>query len=435
MLVSIGCICVLFQLALCLPSPKVTYNGHKVLEILHKTEDDFKKLLSMELKFELDIWKMPKHVNDSMYVRVGPQHLAGFVNELGSLNTAVSTLVEDVQQLIDTHSSPRIHQSHSIRRAVNTKSSGMNLFNYHTHASINNYLAFLTTEVLPNGVTATVKTLGTSVEGRSVQMIRISSPYGGPKRGIFIDGGIHAREWIAPATVIYVIEHLAYNPNNDAGINTLLNHFDVYLVPVVNPDGYEYTDHFRLWRKNRSVNGRSGCLGVDLNRNFPFHWDPAVGGSTDPCSDIYSGSYKGSEPETANIVNYLLNYGSEFDAYLTVHSYGQMWLYPWGYTSALPNDYLDLDAAAGDAVAAIKNLHHQKYTIGSSTNTLYAAAGGSDDFAKGGAGIKYAYTIELRDTGTYGFSLPTSLVQPTAEEFLAGFLAFAKNIYIKENGK
>ncbi|XP_053401683.1 carboxypeptidase B-like [Mercenaria mercenaria] len=435
MLVSIGCICVLFQLALCLPSPKVTYNGHKVLEILHKTEDDFKKLLSMELKFELDIWKMPKHVNDSMYVRVGPQHLEGFVNELGSLNTVVSTLVEDVQQLIDTHSSPRIHQSHSNRRAVNARSSGMDLNSYHIHESINNYLAFLTTQVLPNDVVATVESLGTSVEGRNVQMIKISSPYGAPKRGIFIDGGIHAREWIAPATVVYVIEHLAYNPKNDSNIYSLLSHFDVYLVPVVNPDGYEYTKDVRLWRKNRNTNSGSSCVGVDLNRNFPFQWNPAVGGSTNPCSDIYSGSYKGSEPETANIVNYLLNHGSEFDAYLTIHSYGQMWLYPWGYTSALPNDYLDLDAAAGDAVAAIKSLHRKKYTIGSSTNTLYAAAGGSDDFAKGGAGIKYAYTIELRDTGAYGFSLPTSLIQPTAEEFLAGFLAFAENIFNNGYGK
>lgn len=68
----------------------------------------------------------------------------------------------------------------------------------------------------------------------------------------------------------------------------------------------------------------------------------AVGGSTNPCLDIYSGSHAGSEPETVNIVNFLKAKGSEFDAYLTIHSYGQMWLYPWGYTSAVPADYLDL---------------------------------------------------------------------------------------------
>lgn len=68
----------------------------------------------------------------------------------------------------------------------------------------------------------------------------------------------------------------------------------------------------------------------------------AVGGSRDPCSDIYSGTGGASEPETQAIVNFLQKEGNFIDAYLTIHSYGQMWLYPWGYTSALPDDYQDL---------------------------------------------------------------------------------------------
>jgi hypothetical protein len=68
----------------------------------------------------------------------------------------------------------------------------------------------------------------------------------------------------------------------------------------------------------------------------------AIGGSTNPCFDTFSGDSPGSEAETANIVNFLRQNGQNIDAYLTVHSYGQMWLYPWGFTSALPADYLDL---------------------------------------------------------------------------------------------
>lgn len=59
------------------------------------------------------------------------------------------------------------------------------------------------------------------------------------------------------------------------------------------------------------------------------------------------------------------------------------------------------------------------YTVGPAANTLYPASGGSDDWAKGSAGMKYAYTIELRDNGRYGFVLPASFIQPTAKEALA----------------
>ncbi|XP_060597007.1 carboxypeptidase B-like [Ruditapes philippinarum] len=438
MLVILGCLCILVQLAQGHPSPKVTYDGHKVLKILHHTQDDYRKLLRMELQFGLDFWKLPKHVNDSMYVRVGPQHYDSFVKQLTGLNTVFSTLIEDVQDLLDSQSSPSVGQTiHESRRAASALSSGMVLNTYHRYVAINNYLDDLTQLVLPRGVTATVQSIGTSEENRDVKLIKISSPTGlAAKRGIFIDGGIHAREWVSPATVIYTIEQLAFNPKYDVGINTLLERYDVFLVPVVNPDGYEYSHtNERMWRKNRKINTGSSCVGVDLNRNFPFQWAPAIGGSTNPCFDTFSGDSPGSEAETANIVNFLRQNGQNIDAYLTVHSYGQMWLYPWGFTSALPADYLDLDSAALSAVTAIRNTHNKRYDIGSSTNVLYAAAGGSDDFAKGDTGIKYAYTIELRDVGRYGFALPTSEIIPTAEEFVAGLTALADNIYTRETGK
>lgn len=57
-----------------------------------------------------------------------------------------------------------------------------------------------------------------------------------------------------------------------------------------------------------------------------------------------------------------------------------------------------------------------RYTVGPSGSTLYPAAGGSDDWARGALNIKYAYTVELRDTGRYGFVLPASQIQPTGEE-------------------
>lgn len=100
-----------------------------------------------------------------------------------------------------------------------------------------------------------------------------------------------------------------------------------YIMPVVNPDGYEYSHATnRLWRKNRSKS--SNCAGVDLNRNFPYEY-VSVGSSSDPCSDVYRGSRAFSEPETLAQKYFFGNTTERFHAFLSVHSFGQMFMYPW----------------------------------------------------------------------------------------------------------
>jgi hypothetical protein len=68
----------------------------------------------------------------------------------------------------------------------------------------------------------------------------------------------------------------------------------------------------------------------------------AIGGSTNVCSDVYSGREAFSELESKAVENFILNNNQNMAAYLTYHSYGNMWLYPWGYTSALPSDWQEL---------------------------------------------------------------------------------------------
>nr|CAG4636762.1 EOG090X00QE [Ceriodaphnia reticulata]SVE72762.1 EOG090X00QE [Ceriodaphnia reticulata] len=115
-------------------------------------------------------------------------------------------------------------------------------------------------------------------------------------------------------------------------------------MPVINPDGYRFTHAAggdRLWRKNRDQNPGSTCIGTDMNRNFGFHWDE--GGSSDlPCSDTYNGGTAFSEIESQIVRDTVLSIADQTKVYLTVHSYGQYWLYPWGYTSALPDDVAQL---------------------------------------------------------------------------------------------
>lgn len=113
-------------------------------------------------------------------------------------------------------------------------------------------------------------------------------PFKSLRRSVWIDGGIHAREWISTATVLYTIARLINGTlARDVEVRKLIDTYDFYFMPVVNPDGYVYThddvenrvnknnendqEQRRMWRKNRRPH--EDCPGVDLNRNFPFAWD------------------------------------------------------------------------------------------------------------------------------------------------------------------
>jgi len=116
--------------------------------------------------------------------------------------------------------------------------------------------------------------IGRSVEGRKLLVAKVGFAADYQKPAVFVEGGIHAREWISPATVTYLIRSLV--EGSEDVDRDILNTFDFFFLPVMNPDGYEYTfTNNRMWRKNRSQKnvvaqlfGR--CVGVDLNRNFGF---------------------------------------------------------------------------------------------------------------------------------------------------------------------
>jgi carboxypeptidase A4 len=105
-----------------------------------------------------------------------------------------------------------------------------------------------------------------------------------------------------------VIKELVENRKN----NTWADKVDFYIVPVLNPDGYEYTHtNDRLWRKNRKNPELGKCAGTDLNRNFGFKWG-GLGASKNPCDETYAGSAAFSEPESKAIQDYVTSKGKIF---------------------------------------------------------------------------------------------------------------------------
>lgn len=405
----------------------VKYDGHQVLKISPISMIESKLVLNMVTKYGLDIWHA-RHNDSSLDVQVYPDVIQAVTEELKILNISFSTWIHDIQKLIDQQHDHT--KSHVFRRA---SSQPLMFSTYHNLPQIEAILAGWENDhgVGPSGqsILSENNIIGGTGDGRNIRVVKIYKPSTTSKKAIFVDGGIHAREWISPAFLLYLLNELKYNPTQSADIEDLVDSFDWYLVPVLNPDGYSFShDSDRLWRKNRRVNSGSSCHGVDLNRNFGFQWNPDNGGSRDPCAQTYSGVGAFSEPESQAVKHFLEDSGIDFISYLTVHSYGQMWLYPWGYTSSLPSDVADLDTAAGVAITELRKRHNTRYVKGSSTNVLYAAAGGSDDYAKGSAGVKYSYTLELRDTGRYGFVLPENLIIPTCEETMDAFRVFAQHL-------
>jgi len=218
----------------------------------------------------------------------------------------------------------------------------------------------------------------------------------------------------------------------------MIDNFDIYVAPILNPDGYEYTrtnKRNRYWRKNRGKNPGSNCIGVDLNRNWGYKWG-GMGASTNPCSDTYRGSKAFSEPETKAVRDFILRQKQkqDFKTYLTYHSYGQYVLYGWGYDRIDPPNVTKLKQLANVGANAMKKENGgSRYSVGGAAKLLYPASGGSDDWALGSGGFQYSYTIELPPKGGPGFDLPPSRILPVGKEMHAGVAAMVSHLIKDSN--
>ncbi|XP_058977940.1 carboxypeptidase B-like [Musca domestica] len=242
---------------------------------------------------------------------------------------------------------------------------------------------------------------------------------------IWIDGGTHAREWISPATVTFIMNRLMSKWTTQPDY---IKNITWYFMPMVNPDGYVYSRRKdRLWRKNRSYTKNPRCRGVDINRNFNVGWN-TVGASRNPCHYTYQGPRPHSENETRAIAKFLKSIQPKLEALLTYHSYGQAFVYPYAYRPLKSKHYKTLERVGHQAADIIRNTTGQEYKVGVTYKTLPPSGGGTDDWAAGKLDTKYVYTVELRDRGRFGFVLPPRQIAATALEGYTLALEVAKDI-------
>ncbi|MFQ3611413.1 MAG: M14 family zinc carboxypeptidase [Fimbriimonadales bacterium] len=279
-------------------------------------------------------------------------------------------------------------------------------------------------------------TIGQSVEGRPIYALRLTKD---PRRArvypnrpqVVLNSCQHAREWITVSVALYLAHALVAGYTNDTRIQQLLDRLEVYIVPVVNPDGYEFSwTTNRLWRKNRRYLGTNSSgqplYGVDLNRNWGYQWG-GVGSSNQRSSEIYRGPAPFSEPETYSLSRWMMSLPT-LRAHIDIHSYSQLILYPWGFTGELP-PFDPVFARVGSAMqSAIQSVYGLFYTVGPIYTTIYPASGGMTDWVFGVRGA-LSFTYELRDTGQYGFLLPPDQIRPNAEEVYPAVLELLQWTY------
>ncbi len=242
-------------------------------------------------------------------------------------------------------------------------------------------------------------------DGYDMMVLKLTnSAITGNKPKLFVTGGIHAREYATPELVTRFGEYLVNNYGIDPDATWILDHHEVHLMLQTNPDGRKEAEAGASWRKNTNENYcgvTSSNRGADLNRNFSFQWDCCGGSSDAPCDQTYHGAAPASEPEIQAVQNYMasifpdqrgpnLTDPAPLDAtgvYIDMHSYGQLVLWPWGFTSTVPPNGTGMQTL-GRKWAYFNN-HTPQQAI-----DLYVTDGASKDYSYGVFGVP-GYTWEV----------------------------------------
>jgi len=309
----------------------------------------------------------------------------------------------------------------ALQKAMKTQSVQSPGFGYGSHAGY-----YTPTEMVAKldeismtypAIAANKVNIGTTYEGRDIYMLKISdnpnTDESATEPAVYYDAMHHAREPLSMMTTMYYMFWLVDNYGSDPEATHIVNNRELFFVPIVNVDGYEYNISTNpngggYWRKNRRPDtGGSGCVGTDPNRNYGADWG-GPGASTNPCSDTYRGDGPFSEPCTQAVRDLLLSVNPVMA--FSNHSYSEIYIESdWNAASA--------EQYYADYSLDICEEHDFGYEQGESL--LYAVSGGTTEFLNSLGAI--SYTPEIGSV----FWEPVSQIIPYAEKHLPSFIYIA----------
>ncbi|KAG5984613.1 hypothetical protein E4U55_004055, partial [Claviceps digitariae] len=275
---------------------KPSYQGHRVYRVPVTDEQDGARIQDVIDKLGLVVWQPPSKKGAFADMQVSVDQLDAFHEEMK--NREVITMHENLGQSIRSEAA---FETYAPGSANNT------WFNsYHPYSDHLKWLNDLASRYHKN---AKIVTSGHSLQGEPITGLHIFSGKGGAKQkkpAVVFHGTVHAREWIASMVVEYMTHELITKYGSDHNITAFVDKYDFYMFPIVNVDGFKYTQtNDRMWRKNRQTTPGSNCLGHDINRNWPYKWDSKTGASTNPCAEDFKGKSAGDAPETKALSGFL----------------------------------------------------------------------------------------------------------------------------------
>ncbi|XP_011496108.1 PREDICTED: zinc carboxypeptidase-like [Ceratosolen solmsi marchali] len=382
-----------------LNAQKVSYKNYKVYTFETSTNEH--KAVILKLIYS-DSQYLPWNVVHPMSLLVPPNKVQEIETVMKASNIKYKITMNDVQAVIDSQS-----------KKVGDKNK-FDWTRYHTLDEINNWLDNLSKKYPGK---AEIIIAGRTYEGRQIKGIKISFKKNNP--GVVLESGMHPNEWLSPATTTYIINE--FLNSKDTEIRKLAETFDWYIFPSLNADGYVYshtTD--RLWRKTVSQ-GKSKCIGVDLNRNWGYKWAPCTIPNCE-CYTFYGGTKAFTEIEAITFSEYIKSISSKIFCYITFHNLGQRLVIPYGYSSERMDNYEDAISIGQKAANAISKRYGTKFIVGNFAEAFTVLPGSSMDWMKGELKVQLSYSYLLRDTGEYGYLMPPEQIIPNCQETMDSLL-------------
>ena len=318
----------------------------------------------------------------------------------------------------------QLAQNRSASQAWSAKKMLSNQLAATAFAGIPNYTCYPTVEEVALAANALVTakpnlasmlTIGQSWQktvnsgGYDLRVLKLTntatSGVNGVKPKLFMHAGIHAREYTTTPLALEFAKKLVNGYGVDADMTWILDHHEVHILLVSNPDGRKKAETGLSWRKNTNTNycgATSNARGADLNRNFGFDWGSTSSGSSGvACDETYRGPSKASEPEVQAIEAYIRSLWADKrgpnrgDAapndtsgiHLDIHSHGRLVMWPWGSNGTPTGN--DVQFSTLGRKFAYFNGHTPQRA-----NQLYETDGASRGTSYGELGVA-AFTFEL----------------------------------------